>query len=149
MSGTFNRELRDQLRDQLLETLEVAFRIHFVKALETTAISLISERMTETVDQFLQEFLNDDDLNCWLSFEDGQPRILVGIGPGHCAASFRPTLFNDPYRTTGGPISKAQCLELSERVATMTAFIDTLIANRTDLQTQIAAYEARHVPVLS
>jgi len=149
MTGSFNKELRDQLRDQLLETLEVAFRIHFVKALETTAITLMHERMTEVVDHFLQEFLVDEDMNCWLSFEDGNPRILVGIGPGHCAASFQPSLFNDPYRLTGGPTSKAQHDDLVERVATMKKFIALLADNCKDLETQIAAYEAKLVPQLS
>lgn len=149
MTGKFNQELRDQLRDQLLETLEIAFRIHFVKALESTALSLVHERMTETVDVFLQQFLTDEDMNCWLSFEDGKPRILIGIGPGHCAASFQPSLFNDPYKLTGGPATKAQHADLVERVKTMEAFIDSLITNRNELETQIAAYEAKQVAQVS
>lgn len=144
----FNKELRGELRDQLLETLEVAFRIHFVKALETSALTLMHERLTETVDHFLQEFLADEDMNCWLSFEDGHPRILVGIGPGHCAASFQPALFNDPYRLTDGPKSQAQHADLVERVATMDKFIAMLTENRQQLEMQIATYEASHVLVV-
>jgi hypothetical protein len=147
MTGKFSRELNDQLRQQLLSTLEVAFRLHFVKAMETFAVTLMSESMAETVDEFLTQFFNSEEMSCWLEFYDGKSRALVGVGPGDCAASFDLDLDNLDvgYADLGGPLNDAQYDDLVERVAAMRTFIAGLEENRKQLEMQIAGYEAKQV----
>jgi hypothetical protein len=126
--ASFDKELRAQLRDDLIATLRTSFHTDYVdamrRAVEEALDKVIAAQLFDTVDTFLDHFFSAEEMDCWLSFSDGRPDILVGVGPGDTAASFTPQVTLELYN--GRPLHPAQREHLKEQAVAIRKFIGEL-----------------------
>jgi len=119
-----SENLRTILRDDLLNTLGTALRDELPKAVHRAMIEAVDTQIFESVDRMLDQFFNQEDMDCWMSFDRDGAHVLLGIGPGDCAATFEPVLtveFNQREN-----ISRDQEQEILDQIAGMKSFMAKL-----------------------
>lgn len=120
----FNLELREELRDDLMKTVGNALRNDLPKAMQIAILEIMDNQVFAAVDHAIERFLETESMDCWLTFGAEGPHILLGIGPGDCAASFEPMLCIE-YNFYDN-ISRDQEQEVLDQIAGMKAYIKKL-----------------------
>ena len=88
----FDPKLREELRDDLMKTVGVALRDELPKAMQAALLQAMDNQIFHAIDNALERFLESDDMDCWMTFGPDGPHVLVGVGPGDCAACFEPEM---------------------------------------------------------
>lgn len=137
-------ELREQLRDDLMKTIGSGLRDSLSKAMRIAMADalddMVENQVFEAVDRMLERFLDNEEMRCWLSFDSEGPHVLIGIGPGECAAAFDLKLGKDHYNDTIR--SQAELDDALEQLATMKTFIAEIEQRRHNIEQSCAMFEA-------
>lgn len=95
---------------------------------------------TDVIDAYVSGYLEEAD--CWLRFEDGEPVILVGLGPGDAICNFTPEMSLDDYASTGGIRSEEQLEDVNQQIDGIRMLIDELMTGMAILVKQADDYHA-------
>jgi hypothetical protein len=137
----FSSELRQMFRDDLFKTVGQALRNDMPKALQHAMIEMVDERVFDSVDQMLDRFFHQDDMDCWLSFTRDGPTILIGMGPGDCAAQFSPELSIETY--FDDKISFAEEKAVLDQIAGLKPFVAKLTESLRLLEARAKVFTGR------
>jgi len=119
-----SESLRTSLRDDLLKSLGIALRDELPKAVHRAMIEAMDTQIFESIDRMLDQFFNQEDMDCWISFDSEGPNVLVGVGAGDCAASFEPQLSFEYYQREN--ISSDQEQDILDQIAGIKNFMAEL-----------------------
>jgi hypothetical protein len=130
VSTKLNREWKNKLSREVRTVMRKAIR---------DAVDM--EFTADVVDEWLQEFLKGK--CCYLSFNEGVPDILIGLGHGDVAESFTPELSLDDYSGSGGLRRPEQLRDVLEQMVGIQKFIVQLEDGRRKLEAVVEAYKKR------
>lgn len=133
--ASYGAEFKNQIKTLLLDEIRDFFR-------EQVTSFFCDDLLPDAIEKSLDDFLNGEYTNCWLSFDGSGPDILVGLG-NEIAISFVPELDLDPYGDIGGPRSQEQLVDVLERIAAMQVFIAKLQKGCDILKTQVKDYNGQ------
>lgn len=82
----------------------------------------------DALDAAIQKELEDS--NCYLSFDSGRPSVLIGLGSGHAAKAFTPTISTETY---GPGASAVQRADMIIQIRCINDFIAELLKAKQEL----------------
>ena len=126
LDDTWKQELSAYVRDVMREAV-------------LTAVG--SEFTTDVVDAWLQEYLKGR--CCYLSFNEGKPEILLGLGHGDVAEVFTPELMLDDYGMLKGLETPMQVDDIRQQIKGIKAFVAQLEDALRHLESRIATFKER------
>lgn len=139
----FRTDLREQLRDDLMKNIGTALRDNLVKeigrAMHDVLSDMVDHQVFEAVDRLLDSFFADEDMDAWLSFTKDGPRVLVGLGPGECAAQFTPLIEVNNYHGIR-ELNREQQIALLDQITSIKTFIAELETRRGQLEEAMKPY---------
>ena len=150
MTG-FSQELRDQLRDDLMKTIGNGLRDKLMKSMRAAMMDaledMVENQIFEAIDKLLDQFFAEEEMDCWMSFEAEGPVVLVGVGPGDCAASFDVELGweFDSFIVIANDKGRDNAME---QIASIGNFVARLTAQTEKLATALATYEVKQAGAL-
>lgn len=131
--------LRNELHAELAEALQADIEAirNEVEALQID----IASKLTVTADEFLQDYLDDEEFDCWLTCEEGRPQVLIGIGRGDVAASFDLDLDDCMDDYPDGLRSPEQLEDVIGKIAVIGKMISRLQEVQSRMQDQADHYQ--------